>query len=166
MLAPLKQFICDTCGKVINSPEEGWIEWISKLDTEKHTSEIHSFNIVHHYYSSPLAKPNNEGCYQHGEKLGRSDNHLDQFINDNHKMANILRMLDIGPYHDPDFKATDIKDLRQYVETVRRLTIPYYEEARLYWDKAKEDGYFDGSNEIWIYSVDNLKYLIEKYGDK
>ena len=166
MLTPLKQFVCDTCGEVINSPEEGWIEWISKLDLEKHTREIHSFNIVHHYSFSPLIKPNNEGCYQHQGKAGRSDNHLNQFISDNYKMANILRMLDIGPYHNPDFKGTDITDLRQYVETVRRLTIPYYEEARLYWDRAEEDGYFDGSNEIWIYGVDNLKYLIEKYGDK
>ncbi len=165
MLIPLKQFICDTCSEVINSPEEGWIEWISKLDPVKHTREIHSFNIVHQYSASPLAKTNNEGCYQHQGKSGRSDNHLNQFISENYKMANILRMLDIGPYHNPVFKGTDITDLRQYVETVRRLTIPYYEEARLYWNKAKEDGYFDGSNEISIYGVENLKYLIEKFGD-
>lgn len=162
----MTQFICDTCGEIINRPEEGWIEWISKSDFEKETREIHSFNIVHHYSSSPLATPHNEGCYQHSREPGRSDIHLNQFISDNYKMTNILRFLDIGPYHNPEYKGTDITDMRQYVETVRRLTIPYYEEARLYWNKALEDGYFQDSNEIWIYGVQNLKKLIELYGDE
>lgn len=166
MLVPLKQFICDTCGEIIDKPEEGWIEWISKLDFDKGTREIHSFNIVHHYSYSPLATHTNEGCYQHQGKLGRSDNHLNHFINDDYKMANILRFLDIGPYLNPDYKGTDITDMRQYVETVRRLTIPYYEEARLYWQRALDDGYFQDASELWIYGVSNLKRLIEIYGDK
>jgi len=28
MLASLKQRICETCGKIINSPEDGWVEWL------------------------------------------------------------------------------------------------------------------------------------------
>lgn len=166
MLVPLKQFICDTCGEVVKKPEEGWIEWISKSDFENGIREIHSFRIVHHYSFSPLATSNNDGCYQHKGKIGHSDNHLNHFISDNYKMAKILGFLDMGPYHDPKYKGTDITDMRQYIETVRRLTIPYYEEARLYWETALEDGYFQDANELWIYGVDNLKRLIEMYGDK
>ena len=29
MLVPLKQFICDECGTVIESPEDGYVEWES-----------------------------------------------------------------------------------------------------------------------------------------
>jgi hypothetical protein len=166
MLEPLKQFICDTCHQVINSPEDGWIEWISKFSEDKERIESHSFRIVHHHSTSPQATPYNEGCYQHSRKIGRSDSHLHHFLDENYKMANILTFLDIGPYHDPDYKTTEITDMRQYVETVRRITIPHYEEARLYWEHAKEDGYFNGANQLWIYGVENLKILIEEYGDK
>lgn len=160
MLKPLTQFYCDTCGEIINSPEEGWIEWISE------GNKVHSFRIVHHHAYSPWAVVSRKGCYQHDGKVGTSDNHLNDFLNENYKMANILRFLDIGPYHDPDNKGSRIVDIREYVEIVRRFTIAYYEEARQYWDEAQSDGYFDGGNELWIYEVDNLKRLVERYGEK
>lgn len=166
MLKPLTQFYCDTCGEIINSPEEGWIEWISKYDETKQRDEIHSFRIVHHYSHSPIATETNEGCYKHTWTPGKSDAHLHHFISEDYKMANILRFLDIGPYHDPDYKGTGLTDMRQYVETVRRLTIPYYEEARQYWNEALADGFFNDANELWIYGVNNLKRLIETYADK
>lgn len=166
MLIPLKQFYCDTCGEIINSPEEGWIEWISKYNEVSGLDDIHSFRIVHHYSCSPLASTKKYGCYQHTDEDGRSDVHLQDFICEEYKMANILRFLDIGSYHVPDYKGSGIVDLREYVEIVRRFTIPYYEEARQYWEEALEDGYFQDSNELWIYGVDNLKNLVEKYGDK
>lgn len=164
MLKPLTQFYCDTCGEIINSPEEGWIEWISK-DMEQ-THEVHSFRIVHQHSYSPLASVNRKGCYQLEGKTGACDNHLNHFLNEDYKMVNILQFLDIGPYHDPDYKGSDIADMRQYVEMVRRFTIPYYEEARHYWAEALEDGFFMDSNEISIYEVNNLKRIIERYGDK
>jgi len=36
-------------------------------------------------------------------------------------------------------------------------------KARLYWNEAIDDGYFDGANEVLIYSVNFLKTLVEKY---
>ena len=48
---------------------------------------------------------------------------------------------------------------------MRRLTIPYYEEARLYWSRAEADGFFDGANEVWLYMPHNLEALIERYRD-
>ena len=164
MLIPLEQFVCDTCGQIINSPKEGWLEWISKYDKETGKRETHSFRIVHHYLASPLSSTDDVGCYQHNGQSGRKDLHLDDFLEENHKMAYILKFLDMGSIHDPDFRGTELTDIRQYVETVRRLTIPYYEEARLYWDRAREDGYFESANEIWVYAVGNLKRLIETYG--
>jgi hypothetical protein len=78
-------------------------------------------------------------------------------------MANLLRFIDIGDYHDPEFKGPRITDFREWSELARRLTIPYYEEARLYWANANEDGYFDGVNENRIYMEDFLKRLVKKY---
>jgi hypothetical protein len=161
MLTPLKQFVCDTCGKIIEKPEHGWIEWVDDLD--KRIDSFSNFHIVHHASYSPLK--GYDGCYKNSLEKGRSDMHLHDFIDDNYKMANILSFLDVGSYHAPKYEKTKIADMRQYVEIVRRLTIPYYEEARLYWEKAKQDGYFEDKSEILIYAVNHLKELINEYAD-
>jgi hypothetical protein len=163
MLTPLNQFICDTCGEIINEPKEGWIEWISDIDEKNGKFIDHSFRIVHHFAHSPLAETKPDGCYQHQHALGRSDSHLHQFISDEYKMAHILKFLDIGPYHQPNYKGPSVRDMREYVEVMRRLTIPYYEEARQYWNEAQSDGYFADANEIWVYGASNLQTLIEQY---
>lgn len=56
-----------------------------------------------------------------------------------------------------------VRDVREFVEFARRLTIPHYEEARKYWSSANSDGFFYGGNEIWIYLPQTLKSLIERY---
>lgn len=82
------------------------------------------------------------------------------------QMANLYRFIDLGPIHDPKgVRPPKARDLREYMELVRRLTIPHYEEARLYWDKAKQNGFFEGANEIWVYLPNNLRDLIQEYGE-
>lgn len=160
MLIPLKQFICDTCGEIIEKPEDGYLEWVYSDDGMQR-----EFNIVHHGGSSPRKKYNHNGCYQHADRHGRMDEALNQSIDPNRMMAFLLKFIDMGRYHDPDRGHIAKVNISEYVELVRRLTIPYYEEARLYWEEAKSDGFFDGANEILIYSVDFLKRLVEKYSE-
>lgn len=79
-------------------------------------------------------------------------------------MPNLLTFIDIGPHHDPDGTYVQRVDKRSFAELARRLTIPYYEEARLYWPQAQEDGLFDGANELTMYTNDFCMNLIKKYG--
>lgn len=160
MLIPLKQYICDTCGEIIDKPEDGWIEWIYSDDGMQT-----DFRIVHNGGASPRKKFNHEGCYQHGNSNGRMDDHLNHCLDPNRMMAFLLKFIDMGRYHDLHGVHTGKVNISEYVELFRRLTIPYYEEARLYWEEARIDGYFDGANEILIYSVDFLKSLIETYSE-
>jgi len=164
MLAPLTQFICDTCGQVIERPEDGWVEWISDFEGERPMNR--GFRITHHHSTSPIATEHNEGCYKYTNHSGRSDLHLHDFISEEYKMAEILSYLDIGPYHDPTYHGPYVNNMREYVEFVRRLTIPYYEEARQYWQDAIDDGYFGDCNELWLYGASNLKRLIEQYSEE
>ena len=76
---------------------------------------------------------------------------------------NLLRMLDIGIYHSPVYKGPSAINLREFMEIARRLTLPYYEEARQWWTKAINDGYFSESNEVSIYMPKSLKLMIEYY---
>lgn len=157
MLEPLQQFICDTCGQIIQRPEEGWLEWL--YDIENQTVE--DFRIVHHKMSSPL--DGREGCYQHGDSLNRADDHLHNI--QRLLIPELLMHLDIGPYHAPDGPTNRVRDMRNYVEVFRRLTIPYYEEARIFWDQAIANGDFAGYNELTPYIEDSLREIIENYSD-
>jgi hypothetical protein len=91
-------------------------------------------------------------CHHHLDHVGLSDASLEDFIGPT-GLVKLLKVLDAGIYHDPKFIGAQIKpaNIRNYVETFRRLHLPYYEEARLYWDQAAEDGSLDGINEIAIF---------------
>lgn len=163
-LKPLEQFICDGCGEIIDDPKFGWVEWLR----EKDSLQVHGFRIVHHQAYSPLKETDRYGCSRYPGKAGCSDDYLERFLG-SLGIVQLLRFIDLGPYHDPDYSVCggpQVKNLREWTELFRRLHIPYYEEARLYWDEALEDLFFDGANEILIYKPDFLKELIERYGEK
>ena len=57
----------------------------------------------------------------------------------------------------------NVKDNSELVEIIRRLHIPYYEEARKYHRVANEEGFFDGANELTAYLQDTSKYIINNF---
>ena len=145
LLIPLKQFICDHCKKIINSPEEGYVEWWpnDKSDLPE------NFKIVH-----------NKFC--HNEPVFYSEA-LTEFLN---KRNDIEELLNI-----PKFEGRErlrlglyVKDVQEYTEFTRRLTIPYYEQARTFWEDAIKDEFFG----IMDYKYDpiKLKDLINKYSNE
>jgi len=79
-------------------------------------------------------------------------------------LQSFLSNLDIGPLLDPDQKyMPHLPDMRSFVEAVRRLQIPFYEEARLYFDKAIDDGYFADQNEVGVFLPQTCKAIIAGY---
>ena len=70
LMKPLKQFRCDTCGQLIESPVEGWVEWV----WDRNTRNARAFRICHHVSFSPRRGP--EGCYLHGHEGFVSRNRL------------------------------------------------------------------------------------------
>lgn len=154
MLKPLENFYCDTCGELIEEPSHGYVEWgwdegdDQRLDT--------GWRIVHHPTHSP--RPN--GCYNN---LPLSTA-LDEYVGpDGH--ARLLAFLDVGEHITTVERRNRVKNMPEFVEFARRLTVPHYEEARRYWSAAEADGYFDGANEVWPYTQAALKELIERYSD-
>lgn len=152
-MTPLTQFICDTCSQLIENPNDGWIEWESSIEEGRRIDE--NFRICHHRTEcQTLAKHPN--CY---------DLPMRDVIGDN-VHAFIYSHIDIGPYHERNYCGPSIIDFRQYTEFMRRLTLPYYEEARQWWNEAIADGYFGDANEIYIYIPESLRRMIEHYSDE
>lgn len=150
MLKPLQQWYCDTCGEIIECPKDGYVQF-KRNDNQ----EIEDFIIVHHKSVSPRKNTQN-GCYQY-----RSDDSLESFLGD-HGKVELLSLLDPGPYHMPNFRLF-VTDIRKWKDIFMRLQLPYYEEARRYWNRATSDGYFGDVNEIAIYTPEYLKRMIEYY---
>lgn len=148
MLEPLKQWICDFCETIINSPEDGWVEWLSGKET---FNSCFGFKIVHNYGSSPRGKG---GCFPYIEE-SPSNMHLIHFIGEKGYVY-LLSFLDLGPDVIPEYKGPRVKDIREFIEFMKRLTIPYYEEARLYFNNLED-------NSI-SYHQEELKKIIKIYG--
>lgn len=154
-LEPLKQWFCDRCGEVIEKPEDGWVHWRRGEDRK-----IHSIEILHHLRASP--KGGRQGCYPQDLEL---DMHLETMLGER-GLARLLAMIDVGAFHDEEGEYVGrVRDLRNWAEVVRRLHLPYYEEARRYFDEARGNGDLEGINEVALYLPSNLKGLVEKYGD-
>jgi hypothetical protein len=148
-----QQWICDTCGEIIESPSDGWLEW--RYDGPR---GAHDFRIVHHKSKSP----HEDGCYQH-EGPGRRGSPLDCYVGSD-GLATLLSFLDFGNLHPQD--RPQVVNKRELAELIRRLMLPHYEEARLYWPEAKQDDFFEGANEYWPYLQRTLTQVIEQYGPK
>ncbi len=152
-MEPLRQWICDVCGKVIEKPEDGYVVWGTNEQ-----GKIDKIRILH--------KNNHvNGCvtgcdHDHGHRYP-SSLPVESFLGDDGKVR-LLSLIDPGPDFQAEYQE-HIANMRLFLEFFRRVQLPYYEEARLYWEKARADGYFAGANEIWTYLPRNLKMLIDEY---
>ena len=110
---PLTVWYCDTCGKPIHDHKEGRVIWQASGGME-----LPSFKIVHQ-----------TACDQ-GDQNASAD--LRDFFGVE-GLTYLLTFLSSGPDNVGDMKGQPPigKNLDRYVDFVRRVQVPYYEEARL-----------------------------------
>ena len=161
-LKPLTQFYCDECGGIIENPRDGYVEWEGGYDEKNGKHFVRGFRIIHRKVKSPCK--GSDGCYKYGRSKFRLDNELTHILE--YSKQRIFSWLDRGFIHDPDGKiGCEVIDMKSFVDFAKRLTIPYYEEARIYFEIALQDGYFSDCNEVSLYSESALKAIIERYSD-
>lgn len=153
MLEPLKQFMCDGCGQIIQRVKDGWVEWLSDDDGRNH-----GFRIVHH---TP-AMPRGHRCYAYDRHPDRADMHL-RDLTGNVGMVRALSLLHPGMLHCSDSDKSGIINANEYAIFMRRLFLPFYEEGRLYFDQAEAEGFIGDANEVLVYTEDFLYELVQKY---
>lgn len=148
-LKPLKEWYCDKCGEIVTE-EEGYIEWFSE-SAAKGRPQASEFKIVH----------NKSQCKIHSDKL-QNTLPITSFLGPD-GLVRLFSFLDIGPIVDKENSGSKIKNMREFVELMRRLHIPHYEEARFNLENAFNDGSLGTPSEIYIYSQEALKYIITDY---
>lgn len=165
LLQPLQQWICDTCGEIIEQPDHGYVEWVAEKRDELYVAR--DLRIVHHAPRSPHYRRETQTghCYKHEHTANRCDLALNDFVGAEGLSRFLAVFFDVGPTLRPEFLGPQVADLRATVEIMRRLYVPYYEEARLYWTEAEVDGFMAGGNELALYAPDRLRELIARYGE-
>lgn len=160
MLVPLKQFICDTCYEVIRRPEEGWVEWLSYPDEKEGDPLARHFRIVHHYTYSPLIHRTHR-CYPFVGNLNA--NHMELTYFTKAPIPVLLMWLHVDKRVANPHGLRRIKSMDAFMEFFRRLTIPYYEEARHYMAQAVADDFFEEAWTEHMYRPERLRGVIQKY---
>lgn len=125
------RWICDSCQQVIDSPSEGMVVWFRRYDG--HRAFVRGMCIVHHMSRSP--RGDGLKCYpdERAERAcdgsGLNDDHLSNFVTHD----GLCSMLELMQDEDPQAPRT----VRQ---TLMRLVVPGYEQARPYFQKAIAGG--------------------------
>lgn len=147
-LIPLKQWICDSCGELIEKSEDGWWEYLHDRKTEL----VSGFRIVH------AGGP----CYYNEQEFRQKNISVGSTPLD-HKLTSdgfghMLHRLELSQTEKikEHYKITD------FTEIMRRLYLPYWEEARLYWEKAYQDGFHDKCG----FSENDLLSIIDEYAEQ
>lgn len=144
-LEPLKQWICDSCGGIIESSEDGWWEYCDDLETEI----VSGFRIVHHQNSCMY---NEKELRREGKGVG--DLPLGHML-ESGGFGHLLHRLELSVTKKTD----EHIDIPEFIENIRRLYLPYWEEARQYWEVSFKDGFHDGCD----FSENSLISIIEEY---
>jgi hypothetical protein len=145
-LKPLKQWICDSCGELIKKPEDGWWEYLHNTKTDL----VSGFRIVHHRNQCM----SDDQTLRH-KNISVGDQHLQHMITSG-AFGHMLHWLELSETR----KLDEHIEITEFTEIMRRLYLPYWEEARQYWEQAYKDGFHDKCG----FSENDLIGIITEYG--
>lgn len=150
MPTPLTTWTCDTCGQEISRAEDGYVVW----RPTSAASPQAGYRIVHkNNGNGTTCDPGSQNGYQ-------ASRALPDFLGPD-GLAALLAMLSPGPLKGPAGGDLEVRDLDEWVDLVRRVQTPWYEQARVrFQDEQIQQDHAD-SNETWPYLPDTLRRIAE-----
>lgn len=136
MSEPLSQWYCDVCGELIDRAEDGYVLW--KTDGDLLGFD---FKIIHKVRCDRGGYP----C----------SNALDQFLGFD-GLTYLMGFLSVGPIKAAQSQSR-VRDLDEFVDFVRRVQIPWYEEARRRFDDEEVQLDYQDGTESAPYRQDALR---------
>lgn len=155
MLTPLYQFYCDTCYQVIDRPLDGVVEWIHAAGMQFDFRMVHGWRAVRRLQGK--ATPRN-GCFQHPHTAGAHSMSIPKFLTQYH--LEWVAEVALSPAFSLEGYQLPLRDPDQFLEVVRRLLVPYYEEGRLVLEQALAEGAW---RQLDGYRAEVLQSLIVRY---
>ena len=143
-----KQWICDVCGEEIETAERGYVIWKSESG-----KPFHNWKIIH------------QGDCDLDDEYDCSDALVSFLGVEGLNVA--LSYLDAGPFATAGRgPRSSIPDLREFVDFIRRVQIPYYDLARRRFDNPKVIEEFR-DREVHAFSPETCKRIATDpgYGD-
>lgn len=134
MPSPTTTWICDSCGEPINTPREGWVQWLRVKDADG-TFHSEGLQLVHASHPSRRGKPR---CLYDGDavfrqrKATQADLSLTDFVGPD----GLMRLLSF-------LSEDEFKDRKEVIEMIKRLFVNGYEEARPLLEAAVHQGVFE-----------------------
>jgi hypothetical protein len=142
---PLTTWYCDVCSEKIKGVQKGYVTW--KINHELHS---HDFKIIHKrtcaFDDHPVAVP------------------LRNFVGAR-GLSYLLSHLSLGPimFACGIQSHRDASNIDEFVDLIRRLQIPYYEEARRKFRNQKMIENFSSATEMYPYLPETLEWIAREY---
>ena len=151
MLRPLRQWICDVCGELVASPADGLLEWrVEERAGGTPRTLLSGFRLVHA-----------EGCRAADCPAAALTRYTGRG-----GFARLLTFLDPPLAADAGGAAHGVASPREYAELLRRLYVPYYEEARQYWVAAMRDCAPGDAAAVAALAPEALQALVERHAER
>ncbi|PCH49311.1 MAG: hypothetical protein COC22_06810 [Flavobacteriaceae bacterium] len=143
---PLTKWYCDVCGEKIENINQGYVIWKSTEDMKNQ-----DYKIIHQTKCDIKAYPASAA--------------LEDFIGDE-GLAYLLSKLSIGPIKEALSQGSycQIRNNDEFVDFMRRVQTPFYEEARRHFKNPDLLENYCDSNEVSPYCPSDLKQIIKNYG--
>ncbi|NED97939.1 hypothetical protein G1H11_21810 [Phytoactinopolyspora alkaliphila] len=136
----LKTWKCDICGEATESVEDAYAYWRDDVQGR----EV-DFKIAHKMRCDP--GPEFVNCMD-----------IDEFLGDD-GLTRLLAMLSAGPLKGPQGGEVHVADLNEFVDFVRRLHTPGYEEARPHFRSHEVQEAYCDTDEVFPYLQENLEQI-------
>lgn len=142
------KWYCDECGNIIESPEDGYVIWKKTED-----NKAFGFKIIHQTKCDDKTFPSSVALNRY---LGIDG------------MARLLALLSVGQIHRKNGIEISqrVVDVDEFIDLVRRIQTPLYEEARKYFGDPEVLANYGNDNESRPYTQENLEIIISEYGAK
>lgn len=132
MLKPLEQWYCDVCGEVIERPRDGYVLW--KQDDKL---QVYDFTIIH----KGKCDQKNYPCSMDVETFLGAEG-----------FVYLTAFLSLGPIKvAAGSKWAKAFDMDEFVDFMRRMQTPYYEDARRLYDSEEMSERLGDANEVLPY---------------
>jgi len=131
---------CDSCGQPIQEADHGWVEWIEFATGSPKHGTGRDLRLVHHVPHSPSgASQINQKCEYAADEGLVHDVSLTSVQGPNGLML-LLTLLSDG-----------VLPKEEVLEMIKRVRIPGYENARLYFSAAISAGVFEPNTKARYY---------------